>query len=198
MAFINTIKNTLIRLINEDSYWQVIFSKQGWDYSLNEIVAMSDDMLKTHLLNDVLHVDRSVKGFEDFSLLGKKMVEPGNPVSSLLYHALVSPNIYYKENISEHLNAFPTLFEIDALENFIYALKPLDIDDLIQKEGANNVAIGVFSYEYRQAINTTHKKHADLCFSRTGIARVGTDVHKYEPNLRAFTTFLDSMQQKGM
>lgn len=197
MALINNVKKILIRLWEGDGHWQLIFSKQGWHCSLAELKAMDANTLTTRLLNEI-QIDRKLKGFGDFSLEGKRMIEPGYPARSLLYHALASPNIYYKDGTEEHLQVFPTLFELDVLENAIYALKPLDISELIQKEGIENVAIAIFSYEYRQAINTTHRKHADFCFSRTGVARVGTDHYHYEPNLRAFMTFFNSPQQKGM
>ena len=197
MALIDVVKKTIVRLWSEDSAWQVVFAKQGFDFSIDDISAMDAATLISHLLGDNLEIDRTVKGFEDFALAGKRMIEPGKPAQSLLYHAFASPNMYYTNDNGDHLTAFPSLFEIDALENFIYALQPLDINALIQEEGPDNVAIAMFSYEYRQALNTTHRKHADMCFSRTGVARVGTDPHKYEPNLRAFTTFLDQ-ESKGM
>jgi hypothetical protein len=198
MALIDSVKKTLIRLWGGDTYWEVIFKKHGWNHSLTELKKINTEVLVSFLLNENLHIDRSIRGFEDFSLAGKRMIEPGQPSMSLLYHALASPNVYYKENTSEFLQIFPSLFELDALENFIYALTPLDINQLIKKEGNENIALGAFSYEYRQAINTTHKKHADLCFSRTGVARVGTDPHRYEENLRAFNTFFEKNNKNGM
>ena len=47
-------------------------------------------------------------------------------------------------------------------------------------------AIVVFAYEYRPAYETVHQKHADMCFSRTGVSRVGTKEPLYDEALRGF------------
>jgi len=44
----------------------------------------------------------------------------------------------------------------------------------------------VFACEYRPAPQTTHRRHADLTFSRTGVARVGTRPPRYVPEFRGF------------
>src|SRR5580704_17140838 len=41
-----------------------------------------------------LAIDRSVPGFEDFSLAGTRGIEPGFPAASLLYHAFASPDVH--------------------------------------------------------------------------------------------------------
>lgn len=197
MAIIDSIQKILIRLWEGDEYWQTMFAQHGWNQNLAQLKSLDAATLKDLLLKEDLQIKRNLLGFEDFAKSGKRMIEPGQPAQSLLYHALASPNVYYKQNKTEYLKIFPSLFEIDILENFIYSLSPLNINDLIQKEGIENVALATLSYEYRQGINTTHRKHADLCFSRTGVARVGTDHHHYEDNLRAFTTFPDA-NKKGM
>ena len=51
------------------------------------------------------------------------------------------------------------------------------------------MAIVVFAHEYRPAPETVHQKHADLCFSRTGVARVGTASLMYDNKLRGFLPF---------
>src|SRR5262249_5023051 len=39
-------------------------------------------------------IDRTVKGFEDFSPAGSRGIEAGRPGCSLLYHALASPMVH--------------------------------------------------------------------------------------------------------
>jgi len=48
------------------------------------------------------------------------------------------------------------------------------------------MAIVVLAYEYRPAVDTVHRGHADLCFSRTGVARVGTLPPRYGAAERGF------------
>ncbi len=45
---------------------------------------------------------------------------------------------------------------------------------------------GTAPYEYRPASQTPHGFHADMVFSRTGVARVGTSPASYFPDLRGF------------
>ncbi|HYF56500.1 MAG TPA: hypothetical protein VEA41_19760 [Salinarimonas sp.] len=44
----------------------------------------------------------------------------------------------------------------------------------------------MFALDYRAAPATVHGRHADLCFSRTGIARMGTAEPRYDRAARAF------------
>ena len=67
-------------------------------------------------LSKVLAVDRSVKGFEDFSLQGTRAIETGNPARSLLYHALASPNVLQAAN-GDALTDFATAAELETLLN---------------------------------------------------------------------------------
>src|SRR5207245_2815904 len=52
--------------------------------------------------------------------------------------------------------------------------------------GAKRLSIVVFAYEYRPAGDTCSRLQADLAFSRTGVARVGTRAAKYSPERRGF------------
>ena len=49
-----------------------------------------------------------------------------------------------------------------------------------------NTCIAVFAYQYREASRTPHLCYADMAFSRTGIARVGTTVAHYDASRRSF------------
>lgn len=131
-------------------------------------------------LRRTLSVDRDIPGFKDFSKLGKRAVEPGDPAVSLLYHAFASPNVHPTADGSPGAPAdYPTLEQIDRLENLIYSLARDTID-------AGALVPAVFAYEYRPAGRTPHKLHADLVFSRTGITRNGTQPSSYDPVLRSF------------
>jgi hypothetical protein len=47
--------------------------------------------------------------------------------------------------------------------------------------------IATFAYEYRPASATSHRVHADLMFSRTGVARIGTTAPVWDRVNRCFT-----------
>ena len=51
------------------------------------------------------------------------------------------------------------------------------------------MSIAVFATEYRPASETVHKRHADMCFSRTGVARVGNTEPLYDDHRRGFLPF---------
>ena len=51
-------------------------------------------------------IDRTVPGFEDFSLEATRGIEPGSPARSLLYHALASPNVF-EDGSRQSTFAFP-------------------------------------------------------------------------------------------
>ncbi|MDF0681978.1 MAG: hypothetical protein P0116_13550 [Candidatus Nitrosocosmicus sp.] len=64
--------------------------------------------------------------------------------------------------------------QIEVIENYVFGVKPPSILELRRKAEHGLLAIVVFAHEYRPAAETVHQKHADHCFSRTGVARVGT------------------------
>lgn len=116
-------------------------------------------------------------GYDDFG--GQQLIQPGFPAGSLLYHMLASPRIQ-PENLTA--SQYPTLEKIDLLENLIFALADYPVIPAGQQ-----MTLAVFAYEYRPAFKTPHHQHADLVFSRTGIARIGeTDLH-YDARNRCFT-----------
>jgi len=120
-------------------------------------------------LDRKLDIDRRQTGFADFCLSGDKGVTPGDPARSFLYHALASPDVH--PDLRGRRNAarsYPTLEELDEIENYIYSRKPLKL------AASTDLIVGVFAYEYRPAASGAHGYHADLVFSRTGVARVGT------------------------
>lgn len=54
------------------------------------------------------------------------------------------------------------------------------------------MAIVVFASEYRPAINSVHQKHADKCFSRVGISRVGNYESHYNKESRGYLPFVEN------
>jgi hypothetical protein len=163
MTNIDEVKAICARLA--DSGWQRLLKLHGLDISKAD--------LATELARE-LSINRDILGFEDFTIAGKRGVEPGLPSASLLYHALASPNVHpTPSGGAASANSYATLEELDALENYIYSLRPFDPVD------RDDAVVGVFAYEYRPWTSTAHGYHADFVYSRTGIARVGTTDDKW-------------------
>jgi len=78
------------------------------------------------------------------------------------------------------LRDFPTLAEIDAVENYVYGVSPPSFAALQSMAKGQPLAIVTFALQYRNTPNSVHGRHAELCFSRAGIARLGTIEAKYE------------------
>ena len=97
--------------------------------------------------------------------------EPGEPDKSLLYHAFATPTVV-SDPTGHMLGGFPTVAEIDIVENYIYTARAATLDAL---HAANNglLAIVTFALHYRNAPDSVSGKHAQLCFSRTGVVRSG-------------------------
>ncbi|QZN77667.1 hypothetical protein [Paenibacillus sp. DR312] len=161
-------------------------STKGWkELLLQHELNITAPNLEEELLKELPKINRNLSGFEDFSLEGIRGIEPGMPSRSLLYHALASPNVV------EGLSEFPTLEELEIVENYVYGIKPPTLEHLRSRAGDSSLAIVVFATEYRSSSDTVHKKHADVCFSRTGVARVGTAPLKYTGSIRGFLPFVD-------
>ena len=142
--------------------------------------------LRTELTKSLATIDRSLAGLEDFASAGRQAITAGQPALSLLYHALASP-LVVRDHQGSAFRGYATPKELDVLENLIFGLTPLDLSALIAANGgASKVAVVIFSSEYRPAATTVDGRHADLVFSRTGIARVGTARPRYAPESRGF------------
>ncbi len=137
--------------------------------------------LKAALTKVLPTIDRTLRGFEDFHATANRAVTGGSPARSLLYHALACSLVHPTADgsPSSKPSNYPTLDELEVLENFIYSLVS-DRTDL------GGTFVAVFAYQYREASRTTHLRHADLAYSRTGIARVGTAGPLYDPSRRGF------------
>ncbi len=124
-------------------------------------------------------------GFQDFSRQAKRGITSGQPGRSLLFHALASPGVLTGTQ-GQPLRGFPTLLEIETVENFVFGVEPPTVATLLARAGATKLAIVVFAHEYRPAKDTCSRLEAGMAFSRTGIARVGTAPALYDPARRGF------------
>jgi hypothetical protein len=164
----------------------------GWNGLLKAVTASVLDIeqktpqgLREALTLPLPQIDRTRPGFEDFDLAGTHGITAGRPSQSLLYHALASPRVLRDEN-GALLRGFPTLSEIEAIENFIFGIQPATLASIKQSSGASKLAVVVFATEYRPGADTADGAHADLTLSRTGIARIGTARSKYLPEVRGY------------
>jgi hypothetical protein len=182
MALIDDVKQICDRL-----------APLGWRDLLRAVTANGLDIrqptaarLRQELVKDLGAIDRLRPGFEDFSTDGTRAITATNPARSLLYHALASP-LVKRDGDGRILHGFATPAELDVLENFIFSLAPVSLPKLIKDGGgAARVAVVVFCAEYRPAKDTVDGRCADLTFSRTGLARVGTSPPRYDPVRRGF------------
>jgi hypothetical protein len=181
MADIDDVKMACVRLAPLG--WRTLLLRHGLDIAKSDLAAE---------LSRELAIDCTIPGFEDFTLAGQRGIEPGLPAASLLYHALASPNVHPAASgeAAAPAEAYPTLAELDAVENYIYSRRPFDPANL------KDVVVGMFAYEYRPWDSTAHGYHADLVFSRTGIARVGTAGLSWDGQRRGFRS--DPAAQPGI
>ena len=157
--------------------WAGLLAAHGLDIEAADLAGQLSKSLKID--------HRRFSGFEDFAPTGKRGIEPGRPSHSLLYHALASPRVLTGTN-GQMLTQFPSLRDIDIIENYVYASQVTTWEQLQQRFPNATWGLVVFSYEYRNASATPHRRYADLCFARTGVARVGNTAAQYNPKARAF------------
>lgn len=165
----------------------------GWRQLFLELTAGALDIaqptssaLQSQLTQTLANIDRSHPGFEDFSAQAERAVEAGEPSKSLLYHALASP-LVTRDRKGMLLKGFATPRELDVVENFVFCLSAFDLTRWLAQAGSTaKAAIVLFCSEYRPAKDSVDGRHADLTFSRTGIARVGTSRPRYNPATRGF------------
>jgi hypothetical protein len=163
----------------------------GWrDLLISHGLDITAEDLKSELLKELDSINRAIDGFHDFAIEGRRGITPGVPSHSLLYHAFASPQVTTDIN-GNPLKRFPTPAQIEVIENYVYGIHPPSIQELRVLANNAHLAIVVFASEYRPAIDTVHQKHADLCFSRTGLTRVGNAPSKYVPEARGYLPFVD-------
>jgi hypothetical protein len=164
----------------------------GWGELLKEvsdrkldIAQQTPQALQKALTAHLPHIDRTLPGFEDFDSRGEHGITAGQPSQSLLYHALASPYVL-RDGRGLLLQGYPTLAEIETVENFVFGIQPPTLDALAKRAPGSKLAIVVFATEYRPCADTADGAHADLTFSRTGIARIGTSRAKWFPDIRGY------------
>ena len=142
MALIDEVKKVCDRL-----------ATRGWRQILLNVTSNGLDIkqgskanLKAALTKPLASIDRSAAGFEDFHPTANQAITAGRPSHSLLYHAFASPAVHPTTSgqPSTVQKDYPTLKELDTIENFIYSLAAdrTDLDDTI---------VAVFAYQYRVA-----------------------------------------------
>ncbi|MDC8760008.1 hypothetical protein [Janthinobacterium fluminis] len=141
--------------------------------------------LRQELLKPLTAIQRGLAGFGDFSTAGTRAVTPGQPDLSLLYHAFASATVVARPDARE-LGGFPTLAEIESLENFIYGVAAPTLDELRQRANGKPLGLVVFALHYRNTPDSVHGRHAELCFARSGVARVGSIEPLYDARKRMF------------
>ncbi|WP_407264904.1 hypothetical protein R5N98_12620 [Tenacibaculum maritimum] len=159
--------------------------ENGWIESIESILGEKFDLenllLPLKNIEEIRSLNLSLKDFG-----GNKLIEPGYPSLSLIYHMLASPRS--KPLVVKH---YPSIRELDILENFIFELKNVDLISLLNDE---NYGLAVLSYEYRPAYKTPtldpinpFKKCAQLVYSRSGVSRIGNRPLNFDRNNRCFT-----------
>lgn len=179
MTLLDEVREVCTRLA--PSGWRDLLLAHGLD-----IVA---DDLATELTKTLV-VNHGLPGFEDFAAEGVRGIEPASPARSLLYHAFASPNVILGTD-GDHLGDYPTWADLDKVENLVFGIEPPSMADLRARGGGGFLAVAVFATEYRPGPATVHRAHADMCLSRTGVARVGNAPARYEPSDRGFMPFGD-------
>jgi hypothetical protein len=144
--------------------WEAAFARHGLNLRATDTVSE---------LARALKIDWTDPLVCDLCRTTYRAIEPGDPARSLLYHVLARPA---EQSVGESIS----LDELDLLENYVYSLAgpPGDWPEL-------NVA--VLAYQYRPARRTGHQVHADMVFSRLGIARNGDVEALFDPPGRGFS-----------
>lgn len=150
-----------------------------------DIAQPTGKALKAVLRADVATVDRTLPGFEDVRAAAVRGIFQGRPSQSLLYHAFASPHVVRGVG-STLLGGFPSVEEIEAVENLVFGLEPPTLASVVAASGSKSLAVAVYATEYRPAADCADGVSADLTFSRTGIARVGTSRALYRPEARGY------------
>ena len=161
---------------------------RGWRNLLLSVTNNQLDILKptkaalaTELAKVLTLIDRTKPGFQDFNTSGTRGITGGRPNRSLLFHALACPLVHPTTSGLPSANQadYPTLEELDTVENYIYSL-------VASRTDLAGTEVAVFAYQYRESARTPHRRHADFAYSRTGVARVGTTAENYDASRRSF------------
>ena len=161
----------------------------GWRQLLLEATGGELDIAANDLARELgkplARIDRSFPASAILRSPATRAIEPGSPERSLLYHALASPTVV-ADREGRELGGFPTLAEIEAVENYVYGAAPPTLEELRQRANGRPLGIVVFAPQYQSAPMSVHARHAELCFARSGIARLGTLEPLYDQRARNF------------
>jgi hypothetical protein len=141
MALIDDVQTVCHRLAPHG--WADLLGQHGLDITASN--------LAEELARELPGIRRDLPGFEDFAMEGERGIEPGRPARSLLFHALASPNVL-RGVANEPLGAFPTLAEIDVVENYVFGAKPPTLQELKERVDGAPLVVAVFASEYRTAM----------------------------------------------
>ena len=162
----------------------------GWRQMLLDVTGTELDIapgdLGAALTRKLDRIDRSYPGFGDFDVAGARAIEAGTPDRSLLYHAFAAPSVVADRSGVE-LAGFPTLAEIEAVENYVYAVARPSLEDVRRQAAGHPLGIVVYALQYQNAPRGVRGHHAELCFARSGISRLGTTEPLYDAKARTFT-----------
>jgi hypothetical protein len=165
----------------------------GWQTMLSNVTGGQLEItgadLAAELAKPLSSIDRTFPGFADFALNGSRAIEPGQPDLSLLYHAFAAPSVIASDRSGKKLDGFPTLAEIEAVEDYVYAARRPSLNDVRSQVDGANATLGIvtFALQYRNAPDSVGGNHAQLCFSRVGIARLGDREAFYDAEKRYFS-----------
>ncbi|MFD2883779.1 hypothetical protein ACFS4T_17925 [Pseudomonas lini] len=134
MSLLEAVEGVCARLATDEG-WHALLLRHALDIKARPLEAE---------LKRTLTVDRTAKGFEDFSLSGQRGIEARNPSRSLLFHALASPNVITDPN-GKALELYPTAAEIETVLDYVYGVEPPSLTGLQQQAGEGTaLAIVVF------------------------------------------------------
>ncbi|WP_232448953.1 hypothetical protein [Burkholderia ubonensis] len=154
-------------LLGLSAPWREAFKRHGLD--LSDSTAPEET---ANRLRQPLPIDWDDPRIHDLCPCTERAIEPGDPARSLIYHMLALSECPSPDG-GVRLEA------IDLLENYIDSLAPLPPD-------WQTLDVAVLAYQYRPARRTGHQQHADLVFSRLGIARNGDVDARYDEQTRSF------------
>ena len=174
MALFDDIAKLIARLAPRG--WAQLFLQNGGGLDLNKPKAQ----LAAELRRPLTGINRPHPGFEELCAEATRAIEPGSLARSLLYHALASPDVHPLTSGEPANEDYATLEELDLLENYIFSLAPKKLSSFI------NPIIVVVACQYRTRAGAPHQQHADMAFSRTGVARVGTEAGQYRGAIRSY------------
>src|SRR5262249_21329278 len=127
----------------------------GWRTMLLDVTGGQFDItaadLAAELAKALSSIDRTFPGFGDYGVNGSRPIDPGAPDLSLLYHAFAAPSVIARDRSGGKLDGFPTLAEIEAVEDYVYGARRSSLNDLRSLAGGSNAALGIvtFALHYR-------------------------------------------------